>query len=78
MSEQQPMGDPSAVWALRQAMSTFVSSQSAFALSFMLRFVIHLIGDMHQPLHATQGVFNDSRFGDLPGDLGGNLIRMGS
>ena len=74
---QRPMGDPSAVWALRQAMGTFKTSQSAFALSFMLRFAIHLVGDMHQPLHATQGVFNDSQFGDLPGDLGGNLIRMG-
>lgn len=37
---------------------------------------IHLVGDIHQPLHAVRGVFNDTRFGDLPrGDLGGNLLR---
>lgn len=72
-------GNPSAIWALRQAMRTFSLSQSTFALNFMLRFAIHLVGDIHQPLHAVRGVFNDTRFGDLPrGDLGGNLLRIKS
>lgn len=70
-------GNPSAIWALRQAMRTFSLSQSTFALNFMLRFAIHLVGDIHQPLHAARGVFNDTRFGDFPhGDLGGNLLRI--
>ncbi|CAK9010080.1 Sphingosine-1-phosphate lyase [Durusdinium trenchii] len=75
---QHPYQNPSAVWALRQAMSTFSSSQSTFAVNFMLRMAIHILADLHQPLHAAQGVFNDTRFGDVLGDRGGNLIRIQS
>jgi len=76
INETQAFGNPSAVWALRQAMRTFAMSQSTFAVNFMMRFAIHLLGDIHQPLHTAQGVFNDTRFGDILGDHGGNLIRI--
>lgn len=38
----------------------------------MLRYLIHIVGDIHQPLHAT-ALFND-RFPN--GDLGGNLFTI--
>lgn len=40
--------------------------------SFSLRFLIHIIGDMHQPLHCTQ-MWSDK----FPrGDLGGNFFKV--
>jgi len=66
---------PSASWFLTEAMITAGGTTTRFALNFMTRFVLHIIGDIHQPLHATNGYFNDTRFGDVHGgDLGGNLI----
>mmetsp|Transcript_39099 Transcript_39099/g.72871 ORF Transcript_39099/g.72871 Transcript_39099/m.72871 type:complete len:377 (-) Transcript_39099:50-1180(-) len=76
--DQTAFGNPSAVWALTQAMRTFHASQSKFALNFAMRFALHLVGDIHQPLHAAQGFFADPRFGHLAGDRGGNLIRIHS
>jgi len=69
--------NPSAVWSLTNAISTFKSSQSVFGFNLMLRFTIHVVGDIHQPLHAVDGYFNDTRFGThLHGDRGGNLIHL--
>ncbi|CAE7548069.1 spl-1 [Symbiodinium sp. CCMP2456] len=78
IDERNPYEDPSAVWALTQAMRTFYSSRSNFALNLMLRFALHIVGDAHQPLHTAQGVFNDTRFGHVLADRGGNLIRIQS
>lgn len=68
-------GNPSSVWFLSEAMDTFNTSQSNFAYNMMLRFFIHIVGDIHQPLHSASGFFfHDDKFGNLPkGDLGGNL-----
>jgi hypothetical protein len=38
-----------------------------------LCWVLHLVGDLHQPLHAA-GLYSASRFSDLDGDRGGNEI----
>jgi hypothetical protein len=38
----------------------------------MIRLLVHIIGDIHQPLHAAQLV--DSQFTD--GDQGGNLFQI--
>merc|ERR1712154_543959 len=43
----------------------------------MLRFMIHIMGDLHQPVYAAEGFFNDTRLGDLPGgDLGANKFKL--
>lgn len=39
---------PSATWLLDQAMTTFSKSKSRFAFNMMLRFTIHILGDLHQ------------------------------
>jgi len=72
-------GQPSASWLLTDAMGTFGESQSRFGFNLMLRFVVHILGDLHQPLHVTSGFFDDKRFGNLTmGDEGGNLIAIDS
>ena len=38
----------------------------------MARYLLHLVGDIHQPLHSTN-MFNNSF---KTGDLGGNLIKV--
>ena len=75
--EQMWSRNPSASWLLGQAVLTLRTTKCRYALNFMLRFALHVLGDMHQPLHATEGFFNNTRFGDLSdGDWGGNKIRI--
>merc|ERR1719401_2960920 len=65
-----PAGD--AVAALAHADRALRGSESPWAWNFMLRFGLHIIGDMHQPLHAGDmysDVFKD-------GDQGGNLVTV--
>ena len=38
----------------------------------MARYLLHVVGDIHQPLHSTN-YFNGTF---KTGDLGGNLIKM--
>lgn len=67
--------EPSGTWTLAGATQTFGSTHTRFAYNLMLRFAIHIIGDLHQPLHAVEGFFNDKAFGNLSeGDEGGNKI----
>jgi len=48
------------------------SSKSLMAKSIALRMLIHYLGDIHQPLHASERVLPG-----LPdGDIGGNLFRI--
>jgi len=49
--------------------SSSISTEKAIALCW----IFHLIGDIHQPLHAT-ALFNETRF--PKGDLGGNAIAI--
>ena len=62
-----------ALWAIDQFTGTLTSkvrSQAPFETSIAMRYLIHLIGDMHQPLHVTE-MWNEQ----FPnGDLGGNLF----
>jgi hypothetical protein len=68
---------PSASWAISEAVRSFKVSQSRWVINFMLRMAVHLVADVHQPLHAVDGYFNDSQYGDLPrGDAGGNAIHV--
>mmetsp|Transcript_81105 Transcript_81105/g.229727 ORF Transcript_81105/g.229727 Transcript_81105/m.229727 type:complete len:400 (-) Transcript_81105:90-1289(-) len=69
--------EPSVTWSLAQAMQTFSSSKTRFAFNLMLRFTVHLVGDLHQPLHVAEGFFNDTRLGEHPtGDEGGNKVKI--
>lgn len=44
----------------------------SFERAFMARYLLHLVGDIHQPLHSTN-MFNGTY---KTGDLGGNLIHI--
>lgn len=44
----------------------------SFERAFMARYLLHLVGDIHQPLHSTL-MYNATY---KTGDLGGNLIKM--
>lgn len=75
LSRKRVFDNPSSVWGLSEAMRTLHSASSPWGQNFALRLVLHVLGDLHQPLHSAQGYFNDTRFGYLPeGDRGGNLI----
>ena len=39
----------------------------------MMRYLIHVVGDVHQPLHAG-ALFDDDKF--IDGDKGGNLYKI--
>lgn len=63
------------IWAIKEAIKTLESPNSnAFERSFMLRILLHNVGDVHQPLHTT------SRFSEERpnGDMGGNLFKIHS
>lgn len=57
------------VWIIGQSLKTLSNPQSSsWARGFMLRLLIHMVGDLHQPLHCT--TYYDSRH--FPkGDRGG-------
>jgi hypothetical protein len=68
---------PSAVWALAEAISTFRYSQNSFSCNLMLRFAIHLVGDMHQPCHNVNLYSEGGRLGNFPfGDRGCTLVEV--
>lgn len=56
-------------WEIDQALTTVTSTKAAqLDRARQLRFLIHMIGDIHQPLHAAE-LYSD----EFPsGDLGGN------
>ena len=66
------------VWALRRCAETLRARDSGVdgrvAKAFMLRFLLHLVGDVHQPLHNASLV--DDRF--PAGDRGGNAFAVKS
>jgi hypothetical protein len=57
------------VWAINQALTTLQSAKAAdFEKALMLRFLIHFVGDIHQPLHCV----NRYTTARPTGDRGGN------
>lgn len=63
-----------AVWAIEHAIKTLEAEKSNdFDKGIALRILIHVVGDLHQPMH---GVTRVSRT-HPNGDLGGNLFPLG-
>jgi len=62
-------------WALNQVYDTLQIPRrdtNAWTRNFMLRFLMHLAGDLHQPFHNTE--YYSAEFPE--GDQGGNLISV--
>lgn len=62
---------PHVVWAIERSLATLSdhpTTENDFSKALMLRVLVHLVGDVHQPLHAATRISPD-----LPeGDRGGN------
>lgn len=70
-----PAFDPNAEnvkWAINNSYATLTDKDGgSFERAISLRFLLHLVGDMHQPLHCVEGYFNGTLSG---GDQGGTLF----
>ena len=64
----EPGPADNAIWALEQGSATLRNSSATLQKARMLRFLIHIAGDIHQPLHASD--YFSAQFPS--GDLGGN------
>jgi hypothetical protein len=63
------------VWAIGSAHSTVYSAKAAtLDRARQLRFIIHLVGDVHQPLHAA--TLLSPQFPPPAGDRGGNSFAV--
>eukprot|EP00274_Cyanoptyche_gloeocystis_P001601 CAMPEP_0196663426 /NCGR_PEP_ID=MMETSP1086-20130531/52809_1 /TAXON_ID=77921 /ORGANISM="Cyanoptyche gloeocystis , Strain SAG4.97" /LENGTH=278 /DNA_ID=CAMNT_0041999235 /DNA_START=147 /DNA_END=983 /DNA_ORIENTATION=+ len=63
------------VWAIQQAVNTLKNAHGGtYEKAFMLRMLLHFVGDVHQPMHCVS--LFDKEFPD--GDAGGNKYRVGS
>lgn len=70
-----PVPVPNSVWVFQQALTVLKSPHSKqFEKAFFFRFLLHLIGDIHQPLHNVTLI--NHRF--LSSDHGGNLYALGT
>ena len=67
-----PPADDNAVWAIEQSEDTLLNTSSSLDKERMIRFLIHIVGDVHQPLHAAN--YFSSAF--PTGDRGGNSWRI--
>jgi hypothetical protein len=72
-SKLPPIKPRNALWAIKQAILVLSSNKSSTASKTLyLKILIHVVGDIHQPLHAATKVSRR-----LPkGDLGGNLYLL--
>lgn len=57
---------------LSRTMTTFSTTKSLWAANLALRNLVHIVGDLHQPLHTVGGVSETNP----NGDLGGNLYKF--
>lgn len=65
--------DYNVVFGINQAINTLKSGNAGdFQKALMLRMLIHFVGDVHQPLHATERYSKENP----NGELGGNLFRV--
>jgi len=71
----QMVNSPNLIWALNQSISILKSPKSnQYEKALFLRFLIHFVGDAHQPLHCINRYTKN-----YPnGDQGGNLFLLAS
>ncbi|CAE7351604.1 unnamed protein product, partial [Symbiodinium pilosum] len=70
-------GNPSALYTMTSGFISMSSTNSRFTHNFFLRWMLHVVGDIHQPLHTANGYFDNAQLGHLPaGDVGGNKIPL--
>lgn len=68
-------GESNAVSAIEEAEAVIQSSSATeVEKGFRLRILLHVIGDLHQPMHAA----NQFSMSHPHGDKGGNLLKLGS
>lgn len=69
-----PIGKINAIWAIKQANKVLLSKKTNLSdKRLALYMLIHITGDIHQPLHTVTKISNQ-----FPkGDLGGNLFPLG-
>jgi len=61
--------DDTVLWAIKQAITTIKSrSAGGFERGFALRNLLHLVGDLHQPLHAVARYSKETPNGDAGGN----------
>lgn len=72
-SEEPLPPEINAVWAIEKSRTTLLNKYATdFDKGVALRVILHVVGDLHQPLHASTCVS-----ADFPqGDRGGNLMRL--
>lgn len=63
---------PNIVTALEEQVNILKTSTDKSAQAQALRFIIHFVGDIHQPLHCTSRISS----ANPEGDRGGNLVRI--
>ena len=70
----QPQADNNAMNVLGWVETVLKSNKDGvtFERAFMARYLLHLVGDSHQPLHSVNGFSNTHK----NGDLGGNLVKI--
>lgn len=69
-----PIPDPNAGTQIEKFRQTLASKKSDKLKSYDLVWLLHLVGDVHQPLHSATRV----SAGDLQGDAGGNFVKLAS
>ncbi len=69
----QPPNKMNAISAIQEAKTILQTSNREFDKGFSLRILLHVVGDIHQPLHAAN-LYSATY---PQGDKGGNLFRLG-
>lgn len=73
-SMKQKEKDVNSINTIKSAVTVLKNNRDkvSFERAFMARYLLHLAGDIHQPLHSTC-MYNET----FPtGDLGGNFIKI--
>lgn len=59
---------PNVVWAINQSMAVLMSPQAqTYQKAWFFRFLVHFVGDIHQPLHTTALFNRQFKHGDRGG-----------
>ncbi|KAH9141118.1 hypothetical protein LEN26_005237 [Aphanomyces euteiches] len=60
--------DGKGLYTLQQTLNTLAKTHSTWSANFVLRFFLHVFGDIHQPLHTTAGISDKFPAGDAGGN----------